>query len=229
LLPPALLYLGAGALVLERAVWLAGIAVCALAAMLALLVACVQGARHRAQQRREAELLDACRFDSLSGAMSRAYLTERGARDLSLARRHGRPLTVAMIDIDHFKRVNDTHGHATGDAVIRALVATCRNSLRHEDYVGRIGGEEFVCVMPETGASEGMACAERIRTEFARVHLACPTGEVSATISIGVAVLAEQSGWDALLGEADAAMYRAKHAGRNRCVLAGPPAERASA
>jgi diguanylate cyclase (GGDEF)-like protein len=221
MLPPALLYLGAGALVLERPVWLAWLAACALAALLGLLVATAQGAQRRAQQRHEAQLLEACRFDSLSGAMSRAYLNERGARDVSLARRHGRPLAVAMIDIDHFKRVNDTHGHATGDAVIRALAATCRNSLRHEDYVGRIGGEEFVCVMPETAASEAMACAERIRTNFARVHLSCPTGEVSATVSIGVAVLGDQDGWDALLGEADAAMYRAKHGGRNRSVLAG--------
>lgn len=219
-LPAAFLHLGIGALVLAWPMWLANLAVLAPAAVLASLVATLHASVRRAEQRREERLLMASRFDSLSGAMSRAYLIERAARDFSLARRHGRPLAVAMLDLDHFKQVNDTHGHATGDAVIRALVATCKTSLRHEDYVGRIGGEEFVCVMPETSASEALACAERIRTNFERVRLDCPTGQVQSTVSIGIAVMARKQTWEALLAEADAAMYLAKNTGRNRCHVA---------
>lgn len=220
LLPPMLVYGIAGALALPNKVWLASLAACGIAVAIAALIAAANGNLREAHRRREQQLLHACRFDSLSGAMSRAYLTELGMRDLSLARRHARPLAVAMIDIDHFKRVNDTHGHATGDAVIRALADTCRNSLRHADYVGRIGGEEFVCVMPETGAAEAMACAERIRTNVERLRVAGALGPVCATVSIGVAVLCSQDGWDTLLREADAALYRAKNGGRNRTILA---------
>jgi diguanylate cyclase (GGDEF)-like protein len=225
-LTAALPYLGIGALVLAPPAWLASVAVLALATVLTLLVATAQASQRRARQRHEEQLLVACRFDSLSGAMSRAYLGERAARDFSLAQRHARPLAVAMLDLDHFKNVNDTHGHATGDAVIRGLVATCKAILRHEDYVGRIGGEEFVCVMPETSASEALACAQRIRMNFERLRLNCRTGQVHATVSIGIAVMGQQETWEALLAEADAAMYRAKNTGRNRCVVADRSAAR---
>jgi diguanylate cyclase (GGDEF)-like protein len=220
LLPTLLFYGIAGAWTLTQAVWLASLATCGIAIMMAALISAANGALRRASLRREQQLLDACRFDSLSGAMSRAYLTELVERDMSVARRHGRPLAVAMLDIDHFKQVNDTHGHATGDRMIRALVDTCKNGLRHNDYIGRIGGEEFVCVMPETGASEALICAERMRTNFERLRLASPTGSVSATVSIGVAVMGGPDGWDALLRDADAALYQAKNSGRNRTVLA---------
>lgn len=220
LFPPMMIYGIAGAMALQQKVWLASLAACGIAVVMAALIAAANGSLHQASRRREQQLLDACRFDSLSGAMSRAYVTELGKRDLSLARRHGRPLAVAMIDIDHFKRINDTHGHATGDAVIRALVDTCKNSLRHNDYLGRIGGEEFVCVMPETGAAEAMACAERIRANVERMRVAGHGAPVSATVSIGVAVLCGQDGWDTLLREADTALYRAKNGGRNRTHLA---------
>ena len=221
LLPSALFHVAAGALVLAPPVWLAGVAASAIAVAMAMLIAAANGTAREAARRHEQQLLHACRFDSLSGAMSRAYVNELGARDVSLARRHGRPLAIAMLDIDHFKRVNDSYGHAAGDRVIRALVDTCRNSLRRDDYVGRVGGEEFVCVLPETGAAEALACAERIRVHFARLEMSGAAEPVRATVSIGVAMLGEHETWDSLVADADRALYRAKNGGRDRVELAG--------
>jgi diguanylate cyclase (GGDEF)-like protein len=220
LLPSGLFYVAAGAVALAQPVWLAGVVVSSIAVAMAMLIAAVSGAAREAARRHEALLLRACRFDSLSGAMSRAYVGELGARDFSLARRHARPLAIAMLDIDHFKRINDSHGHPAGDRVIRALVDTCRDSLRGNDYIGRFGGEEFVCVLPETDAAEALACAERIRTHFARREFGAAAPPIRATVSIGVAVLGGHQNWDSLVAEADQALYRAKNGGRNRTVLA---------
>lgn len=222
LIAPYLLYGVLGALSLPPALWLPSAAVCLAPLLLATMISAANGRLHHQAWQREQALLHACHYDSLSGAMSRAYLAELARHDLALARRYGRPLAVAMIDIDYFKRVNDTCGHAAGDDVIRALVRTCMQELRASDYVGRIGGEEFVCVMPETKAAEAYACAERIRQGFARLRMAFPSGPLSVTISIGVTLLADQADWDELLRHADAAMYRAKEGGRNRTILAGP-------
>ncbi|MBQ5946096.1 diguanylate cyclase [Massilia sp. ST3] len=223
---PVLAFAVLGALALPSALWLAGLAACGAALLLALGLSRINGCLRREVWLREQQLLDACRHDSLSGALSRAYVTELAERDLTLALRHGRPLAVAMIDIDHFKGVNDRHGHAAGDAVIRALVATCLRSLRGSDYIGRLGGEEFVCVMPETRAGEALACAERIRTGFAALRVASTVGPMRCTISIGVSVLERHGAWSELLRDADAALYQAKEAGRNRTLLS-PSALRA--
>jgi diguanylate cyclase (GGDEF)-like protein len=107
-----------------------------------------------------------------------------------------------------------------GDAVIRALTATCMKTLRTTDYVGRIGGEEFVCVLPEAGAEEACACAERVREAFADLAIPGAPHELRCTVSIGIAVFHGEGDWDALLREADAALYEAKTGGRNRVVLA---------
>lgn len=189
---------------------------------LATAVAVVNGRLRRDAFLYEQQLLHAARYDSLSGALSRGYLTERAKRDVALALRHHRPFAAAMLDIDHFKQVNDRYGHGVGDAVIRQLVTTCSRGLRATDYFGRIGGEEFVCVMPETAAAEALACAERMRNAIAAVRLSTEVGAVQFTISAGVAELGERhAGWEALLSDADGALYRAKASGRNRVVLAG--------
>lgn len=173
----------------------------------------------------EQALLHASRHDSLSGALARGYLTDLALHDVSLARRHGRPLAVAMIDIDHFKRVNDLHGHAAGDAVLCALVGACTHSLRGTDYLGRVGGEEFVCVMPEASSDHALACAERMRKDVEALRVPTDTGVLNVTVSIGVSVLNHAyADWYALLRAADGALYRAKAGGRNRCVLAAAPA-----
>jgi diguanylate cyclase (GGDEF)-like protein len=171
----------------------------------------------------EKALLHASRYDSLSGALSRAYVTELAVHDVARARRYRRSLAAAMLDIDFFKRVNDTYGHATGDIVLCAVVKACRHGMRDSDYLGRIGGEEFVCVMPETSPREALACAERIRNDIAALRVPTASGTLQVTVSLGVAVLDTQySDWEALLHAADAALYRAKGTGRNRSVLATP-------
>ena len=172
----------------------------------------------------EQALLDAVRHDNLSGALSRGYVTDLAMHDVALAQRHGRPLALAMLDIDWFKHVNDTYGHANGDRALCALVAACKSCLRTSDYVGRIGGEEFVCVMPETGPEAALACAERIRMAVAGLCLPTDAGPLRFTVSTGVAVLDRRhAGWPELLCAADAALYQAKSAGRNRTVLAPAP------
>jgi len=169
----------------------------------------------------EQAVLDAVRHDSLTAALSRGYVTELAIHDVALASRHGRPLAVAMLDIDHFKQVNDNYGHANGDLALRALVAACKQYLRSSDYVGRIGGEEFVCVMPEAGPGDAFACAERIRIAVAALCLETDAGALRFTVSAGVAVLANRdAGWPELLRAADGALYQAKAGGRNRTVLA---------
>lgn len=228
LAPPALLYGVLAALMLPSAtafaIWLACVAAPALAVMLGMASLRVR----RETWLRERRLLSECRYDNLSGALSRAYLTELARHDLALAQRHGHVLAVAMLDLDHFKRVNDTYGHAAGDAVIRALVATCMNSLRASDYVGRVGGEEFVCVLPEAGAEEASLCAERIRETFARQPIPGAPPELRCTVSIGISVCHDRCDWETLLREADGALYGAKGAGRNRVVVTGHQHHRAA-
>jgi diguanylate cyclase (GGDEF)-like protein len=169
----------------------------------------------------EQELLDRSRRDSLTGACNRAYLEELAERELALARRHGRPLAVAMIDIDYFKLVNDTHGHAVGDEVIRRLCSCCIEHLREVDHFGRIGGEEFACILPETDADAALQCAERLRQALAALTVTTPQGPLQFTVSIGLALFdADHADWAQMLAAADGALYQAKHAGRNRVVLA---------
>ncbi|WP_395408037.1 GGDEF domain-containing protein [Pseudoduganella sp. UC29_106] len=169
----------------------------------------------------EAQLLKSARHDGLTGVCNRAYLFEQAENAVALARRHRRPLAVAMLDIDHFKRVNDTYGHAVGDSVIRALADTCMSELRTNDRFGRIGGEEFVCVMPETDEAEALQCAERLRNRIGALAVETSAGPLSFTVSVGVAMLRQGcDNWPELLHAADCALYGAKGAGRDRVVLA---------
>jgi len=177
----------------------------------------------------EQELLHSARHDSLTGAANRSYLTELARRECALARRHARSLAVAMLDIDHFKKVNDTYGHDTGDKAIQLLVKTCTENLRAIDHFGRIGGEEFVCVLPETGEAEAMLCAERLRHGIEALCIKTPQGALRFTASIGVAILnPTHADWDALLKDADSALYCAKREGRNRVVLSASSAQQSN-
>ncbi|MBA5637607.1 GGDEF domain-containing protein [Duganella sp. LX20W] len=169
----------------------------------------------------EQQLLHLSQHDSLTGACNRRYLEEVAERELALAQRHGRKLAVAMLDIDHFKQVNDQYGHETGDRVLQALVRTCQGELREIDHFGRLGGEEFVCVLPETDRDDALRCAERLRHSLSMLAIATPFGPLHFTVSVGVAVYGPgHANWPALLHDADLALYRAKHDGRNRVVLA---------
>lgn len=169
----------------------------------------------------EEQLLRSARRDSLTGVYNRGYLFELAEREVALARRHRRPLAVAMLDIDHFKQVNDRYGHAVGDEVIVSLTGVCAAELRAIDQFGRIGGEEFVCVMPETDVEEAQRCAERLRRRIEQAQVVTEDGPLGYTVSIGVAMLDRRHlEWKALLHAADCALYRAKSGGRNRVALA---------
>ncbi|MDZ5648311.1 GGDEF domain-containing protein [Nitrospirillum sp. BR 11828] len=160
--------------------------------------------------------------DSLTGAGTRRHITETAAREMVRARRYGGPLSVLMLDIDHFKRINDTWGHQAGDQAILAVVELCRATIRETDVIGRFGGEEFVIVLPQTGRGEAERVAERLRAAVAATPVALtPDVSVTLTCSLGVTELADDDETvDGLLARADEALYAAKNAGRNRVAVA---------
>jgi diguanylate cyclase (GGDEF)-like protein len=137
---------------------------------------------------------------------------------------------MLMIDIDHFKLVNDRYGHAAGDDAIASIAATCRESKRAADIVGRLGGEEFAILLPETDQVQARVLAERIREKVAGHSLSTQGVEFSMTISVGIAAAsADMSGADALLRAADRALYQAKADGRNRTAEWSPEPASAAA
>jgi diguanylate cyclase (GGDEF)-like protein len=166
----------------------------------------------------------------LTGLFNRRYFRETIARDISSAARRLEPLTILAIDVDHFKRVNDVHGHAIGDQVLVALARTIKKCIRASDIACRFGGEEFVVVLPGASLDVARRRAETLCTTFASTPLAHALGEpVHATISLGVSSLhlgVEEI--DAALARADAALYEAKHDGRNRVVIAEADARTSS-
>jgi len=167
----------------------------------------------------ELELRTLAATDGLTGALCRRAFKDEGARALALALRHGHDLSCIAFDLDHFKAVNDNHGHAVGDLVLSESVAACRARLRKSDLVGRIGGEEFAVLLPHAGRKDAMEIAEKMRGAIARLQVAGRSGRVNASASFGVATLDRSaSGIDALLRRADTALYAAKEDGRNRCV-----------
>jgi diguanylate cyclase (GGDEF)-like protein len=171
-----------------------------------------------------AERLDClARTDSLTGVNNRRHFLELAEREYARALRYARALSVLVIDIDHFKLVNDTYGHAAGDELLTALAHAMSETLRSVDTLGRIGGEEFAIVLPETVGDQAVLAAERIRVSVARSVVSTGVGPVCATVSIGVAALEDSDrSLDDLLGRADGALYRAKALGRNRVVTASP-------
>jgi len=156
--------------------------------------------------------------DALTGASSRREFHAAGKRLTSLARRHGHRLSCAVLDIDHFKAVNDQYGHATGDAVLAAVAEACRSSLRASDVVGRLGGEEFGILLPHTGLGDAMAVLEKARLAIAARRVETPRGPLTVTASFGGAVLSAGQKFEDLLHCADTAMYSAKNAGRNQAI-----------
>lgn len=163
--------------------------------------------------------------DSLTGVRNRRAFFDLAEKELSRARRHGRSLVVMLIDADYFKSINDTFGHAAGDAVLRQLAKLASVNLREMDVVGRLGGEEFAICMPEASVTAGCMAAERLRHLVAGMVVQAADGaEVRCSISVGVAEAHEDDGTiEDILRRADAALYRAKNLGRNRVECAVGP------
>jgi diguanylate cyclase (GGDEF)-like protein len=168
----------------------------------------------------ELELRSLVRFDQLTGAVSRrGFLAEVDKAAARLAR-HGRGSAVVSFDLDHFKAVNDTHGHAAGDAVLRGVGQCCMGLTRVGDCFGRLGGEEFAILLPDSGAAEAQDLAERMRHCIAALQIAHePPLRVTASFGIGLLDAAHPS-TAAVLEQADVGLYQAKRGGRNRCCLA---------
>lgn len=159
--------------------------------------------------------------DSLTGIANRRHFLDMADREIQRTRRYGRPLSVLILDADHFKAINDQYGHAVGDETLKAIVRVAATCLRDADLLGRLGGEEFGALLPETDLVGARELAERLRTAVAALELQVDTTTIRPTISIGCAALsAEGEGIDAVLARADRALYRAKGQGRNCVVLA---------
>lgn len=164
-------------------------------------------------------LHDAIHTDVLTGVRNRRYLETRLQDEFAHASRHQRPLCLLMLDIDHFKHINDTHGHPVGDIVLRALAADLMREVRAEDVVVRYGGEEFLIVSRELTEEQGREFGERLRAHVEATPVALPGGtQIPMTISVGIASLRKGLDSDpaALIARADAALYKAKQGGRNR-------------
>jgi diguanylate cyclase (GGDEF)-like protein len=168
--------------------------------------------------RKQAETL--ATIDPLTSILNRRGLLPPAEREVSIARRHGRSLAVVMFDLDHFKRVNDRCGHAEGDRVLRDVAAAAKACIRQTDLLGRIGGEEFLIVLPDASRDIARQTAERIRG-YIEANVAPGVPREPVTASFGVAWLNDDvTSIDALESSADHALYRAKHRGRNRVELA---------
>ena len=157
--------------------------------------------------------------DALTRCANRRRFIEALGVELARARRHGSTLSVLIADIDHFKRVNDIYGHAAGDHALRHFAAVAARSIRSEDLLARLGGEEFVVLLPETDQASALILANRIRAAIEATPLSLPEGAIVMTVSIGVGTLnAAEATPESLLQYADKALYMAKESGRNRVV-----------
>lgn len=169
-----------------------------------------------------ARLYDLATRDPLTGAYNRRFLKERLASEWAWAVRHARPCAALLIDLDHFKRVNDTYGHLAGDFVLKEAVMVMRRAVRQEDILTRYGGEEFVVLCRATEPDQALVVAERLRRNLAAHKFVWETVTIPVTVSVGLATSVSPgvSSQDTLLSTADAMLYRAKEAGRNRVEVA---------
>lgn len=160
---------------------------------------------------------EAANTDHLTGLANRRRFERQLEREVTRTKRYGRPFCLLLIDIDHFKTVNDTHGHPTGDEVIMQLASTLQAGTRGIDTAARVGGEEFAVILPETEIAGGMEVANRLRESIAKMELPAEVGRVTASIGIAEYPASSADGLG-LYAAADAALYGAKRTGRNRVV-----------
>jgi diguanylate cyclase (GGDEF)-like protein len=161
--------------------------------------------------------------DRLTGLLNRGAILDFLQQTLERRVREGGDVGVILIDLDHFKQVNDQHGHQTGDAVLREAARRMQGALRPYDRIGRYGGEEFIVISPQADGSNSAVIAERIRSQLCASPLPTPSGDLPVTASLGVAHAAQFAAatTEELIAESDAALYRAKRAGRNRVESSG--------
>ncbi len=173
----------------------------------------------------ESDLEHLARTDTLTGVNNRRHLFELAEHEFEVARRYGHPLSVIMFDLDHFKNINDTFGHALGDRVLERVIQVVCSQLRDVDLIGRYGGEEFVIVLPVTGAQQAYLVAERIRSGVETLRIETDHSPAFVTLSIGIAEMLhepQEGAVENVIRRADEAMYAAKQAGRNRTVIFDP-------
>jgi diguanylate cyclase (GGDEF)-like protein len=157
--------------------------------------------------------------DPLTGLLNRRRFTELSSREVTRSRRHRLVFSVLMLDIDHFKRINDTYGHPVGDLAIKALAEVCTQALRPHDLLARYGGEEFVLTLPQTDSEGAHTVAERIRAMTEALQVPSEQGPVRFTVSIGISTYQSGLEFERVVQRADEALYEAKQSGRNRVVV----------
>lgn len=179
----------------------------------------VEGIARNISERKELEekLTTFARIDGLTQVYNRRYFHEEAEKQLMLAHRYHRSVAILVLDLDHFKKINDTYGHRAGDEVLKDFARICRETIRETDIIGRIGGEEFAILLPETERGSTLQLAERIRSSVESSALKFNKATLAYSVSIGVAVKdAEKIHIDDLLSRGDKSLYEAKEAGRNR-------------
>lgn len=183
--------------------------------MFLIVIALLHGLR-----RREQKILELSRRDGLTGVWNRRYLMERLEHEIAVGRRSLKPLSLIILDLDHFKRINDQYGHATGDKVLVQAAQTLQSSIRDIDHLGRYGGEEFVIILPFCDTETAVRIAERCRLNIEAIRISVNDQPVPVTSSFGVTTLpgGEHATGDLLTHSADLGLYRAKSEGRNRVI-----------
>jgi diguanylate cyclase len=180
-------------------------------------------------ERRARELRNQSLRDGLTGLWNRRAYNSRVAEEVARAERYQCPLSIALWDVDHFKVLNDHHGHRVGDTVLQALAARVNGMLRRCDFVGRYGGEEFVVILPNTEIAQALVVGEKIRHAASAEGVTTQVGALQVTVSVGVATHRPGGTAEHLFEEADRALYRAKASGRNRVEAAKPSIESTAA
>jgi len=178
---------------------------------------------HLTMARAVSELKRLASTDPLTGAFNRRHFADMSGKELARMRRYHNAVSCLILDIDHFKRVNDVYGHDVGDEAIIATSRTARKALRTEDIFARIGGEEFVALLPMTNLQGAFVVAERVRNSIGEIAIQTRLGTLSFTASIGLVELSDGETVEQALKRADVALYEAKHAGRNRVVMGECP------
>jgi diguanylate cyclase len=166
----------------------------------------------------EQKLVEMNTKDALTGIFNRRFMESRLKEECERQRRYSRPLSLIMMDIDFFKKVNDTYGHQAGDLILKSVAAKAAAVIRKTDFIARYGGEEFCCLLPETTADAAETVAEHIRIHIEELENSFENNSIKVTISLGISGFITEDTPETLLKRADDALYQAKHTGRNRYI-----------